>query len=119
MIIIDKSTLQILSLLKIKQSLNLYQLEVLLSLNKEEIANRLYDLHKNGYIELNSYEPTRQSDDYSVMFDTFYKITLEGERLLEEEKTANKKFKVQSIYVPFAVALITSIFTNLIAYWLK
>ncbi|MBY2484556.1 hypothetical protein AB4E19_09755 [Clostridioides difficile] len=113
----DKITYEILKLLNKNDSLNTYQFEVLLNVKGfENYYPRLKHLYDNNYVYIvNAFD---NSDEFKFKYESYFKITLEGKAFIENEMKNNKKFKIQSIYIPILIAFITSLFTNLIALWL-
>ena len=63
--------------------------------------------------------PDQEYNNYSHTFDTLFEITLSGKQFLEVKKEENRKFKIQSIYTPIAIAFFTSLITTLLTIWLS
>lgn len=113
----DKITYEILKLLNEKGSLNAYQFEILLNVKGvENYQPRLKYLYDNKFISIA--HAFKNSNEFEFRYESYFEITLEGKAFIENEMKNNKKFKIQSIYIPILVAFITSLFTNLIALWI-
>ena len=75
------------------------------------LRNRNFLACYRNAIELKPGEPPGLSDRFC--------ITEEGRSYLEVQKRIWKRFRIGSIYVPFGVALLTSIIANIVAIWLN
>ena len=116
----DKNSMKVLSLLNKHSLLNWYQFDVLIpSLSLEKFAEVVGYLQREKYIK--QYNPSceKNNADCSFTHNTRFEITLAGVQFLESENLQNRKFKIQSVYVPILIAFATSLVTTLTTIWLS
>lgn len=116
----DKTSFKMLGLLKTHSSLNYDQFYVLLgSIDLSNYSERISYLLDESFIEKSDQflsEEERNTTTFSI--NTRFKITLKGTQYLENKKSESRKFKIQSVYIPVFVALLTSIITSLVTVWI-
>ncbi|MGX4600265.1 hypothetical protein [Faecalimicrobium sp. JNUCC 81] len=109
-----------LSLLKDHDSLNYDQFYVLVrGLCLEGFSGRIsYLLNENLIEKSDPFLSQEEREDCTVSLRTKYRITLKGIQYLENKKSEDRKFKIQSVYVPVLVAFLTSIVTSFLTLWI-
>lgn len=114
----DKTSLEMLNLLKTHDSLNYDQFRVLIrNIGFHNFGQHASYLLKESFIE-RSDSFISDEEKSQITLNANFKITLRGIQYLENKKAEDKKFKIQSIYVPVLVAFLTSLFTNVLTLWI-
>lgn len=107
---LDKISVKILKQLNSNEFLNTYQIEVLIKVwGIESLMPRMQTLYDKNFIDTYN-EPSFEFDSYS--FETNFKLSIDGKAYLEKISDERKQFRINSIYVPFLVALGTTLLAN-------
>ena len=115
----DKTLIQTLKLLNKYGELNYYQIKMHINyFDYLEYCEKMFFLLDNNYIYFinkkidTKYKYNTEDKTHEIIpQDLFFSLKTEGKNKLSEILQDEKRFKINSIIVPFIVAVITSILT--------